>query len=112
MKRHRTMKDIRKFYIIMALLLVSCFTAGAQPKSATQGLLTLKTYKRGGKPVGTAYGVLIDRNGTVLSSWSPFNGADSAVVVDGADAVIQWRKFTVPTSSMTSPNSALPALHR
>lgn len=115
MKRHRTMKDIRKFYIIMALLLVSCFTVGAQPKSATQGLLTLKTYKRGGKPVGTAYGVLIDRNGTVLSSWSPFNGADSAVVVDGAgrshsvekiygaNELYDFAKFSIAGASSLTP---------
>lgn len=115
MKRHRTMKDIRKFYIIMALLLVSCFTAGAQPKNATQGLLTLKTYKRGGEPVGTAYGVLIDRNGTVLSSWSPFNGADSAVVVDGAgrshsvekiygaNELYDFAKFSIAGASSLTP---------
>lgn len=89
--------------------------AVAQPSSARQGLLTLKTYKSGGEAVGISYGYLIDRNGTVVSGWTPFNGADSAVVVDasgktypvekiyGASELYDISKFAIGGASSLQP---------
>lgn len=70
--------------IAMLLIAFASSTAMAQPKIAQQALLTLKTFKTGGEAVGTSYACAIDKDGTVLSGWTPFDGADSAVVVDAA----------------------------
>lgn len=68
--------------ILTVLCLAAVVPTMAQPRTAQQALLTLKTYKTGGEPVGTSYACVIDRNGTAVSGWTPFDGADSAVVVD------------------------------
>ena len=111
----RTMKYIVRFSVLTTLLLLSCMTVVAQPRAAMQGLMTLKTYKTGGEPVGTSYACLVDRKGTVLSSWSPFNGADSAVVVDasgrshavekiyGANELYDFAKFSIAGASSLTP---------
>lgn len=94
----------------------------AQPGSARQALLTLKTYKTGGEPVGTSYGYLIDGEGTVVSGWTPFNGADSAVVVDangksypvdkiyGASELYDIAKFGISNYSGLRPVSLAKSL--
>lgn len=71
-------------FILSAMCLAAFLPLQAQPRSAQQALLTLKTYKTGGEAVGTSYACAIDKNGTVLSAWTPFNGSDSAVVIDAA----------------------------
>lgn len=76
------MKKSLFLLLIIFGLIIGVKPVVAQPSSARQALLTIKTYKTGGEPVGTTYGCLIDRNGTVLTGWTPFNGSDSAVAVD------------------------------
>lgn len=70
--------------LVLTLCLTAATAAVAQPASSRKALLTLHTYKSGGTPVATAYGCLLSADGTAVSSWSPFDGADSAVVVDAA----------------------------
>lgn len=73
----------RTIYHILALAL--CITASqqvtAQPKKSQQATFTLNTYKSDGTKVATAYGCFIGKDGSALSGWTPFKGADSAVVV-------------------------------
>lgn len=109
------MKYTTKLLVLTLLFLASCTITFAQPRTAVQGLLTIKTYKTGGEQIGTSYGYLIDRNGTVLSAWSPFNGSDSAVVVDangrshavekiyGANELYDFAKFCVADASSLTP---------
>ena len=109
------MKYTTKLFVLTLLFLASCTITFAQPRTAVQGLLTIKTYKTGGEQIGTSYGYLIDRNGTVLSAWSPFNGSDSAVVVDangrshavekiyGANELYDFAKFCVADASSLTP---------
>lgn len=109
------MKYTTKLFVLTLLFLASCTITFAQPRTAVQGLLTIKTYKTGGEQIGTSYGYLIDRNGTVLSAWSPFNGSDSAVVVDangrshavekiyGANELYDFAKFCVADASSLKP---------
>lgn len=108
------MKNIFKL-IFIALCLAGVMPASAQPNSAKQALLTLKTYKSGGEAVGMSYGYLIDHNGTVVSGWTPFNGADSAVVVDangrsypvekiyGASELYDISKFCIGNAQSMQP---------
>lgn len=70
------------FTIIFSMFIA--LSAWGQPKNAKQVLLTLKTFKSGGAPVATSYCCKIAADGTMLGAWTPFNGADSAVVVDAA----------------------------
>lgn len=109
------MKYTTKLFVLTLLFLASCTITFAQPRTALQGLLTIKTYKTGGEQIGTSYGYLIDRNGTVLSGWSPFNGSDSAVVIDangrshavekiyGANELYDFAKFCVADASSLTP---------
>lgn len=109
------MKYTTKLFVLTLLFLASCTITFAQPRTALQGLLTIKTYKTGGEQIGTSYGYLIDRNGTVLSGWSPFNGSDSAVVIDangrshavekiyGANELYDFAKFCVADASSLKP---------
>lgn len=108
---------MRKIIVLLTivLLMAGIAPAIAQPASARQALLTLKTFKHGGEPVGTSYGVLIDHEGTVLSGWTPFDGADSAVVVDaggrtypvdkiyGVSELYDIAKFAIAGASAMQP---------
>lgn len=75
---------MRKLFFLFSILFCLTFSmsAGAQPANARKALLTLKTFKADGSPVATSFCCLVKADGTALSAWSPFNGADSAVVVD------------------------------
>lgn len=69
-----------------ALLFVS-IAAYAQPaavKTAGKSVFTLSTFKADGTLLSTSRGVFIDNEGTAVSAWAPFAGADHAVVVDAA----------------------------
>lgn len=108
--------NIIKAAVVIAAL-VATLPSAAQPMSARQALLTLKTFKSGGKAVGTSFGYLIDRSGTVISAWTPFNGADSAVVVDakgrsypvekiyGASELYDIAKFAIGGATAVQPIS-------
>lgn len=111
--------NIKMKRIKTLILLIACIAgivpAMAQPSSARQALLTLKTYKSGGQAVGMSYGYLIDNKGTVVSSWTPFNGADSAEVIDangrtypvekiyGASELYDISKFCIGNASSLQP---------
>lgn len=75
----------KKLFIILSLIvpLVS-MSVQAQPSAAKQKLLKLKTYKTGGELLSSSYACIIDKDGTTLSAWTPFVGADSAVVTDAS----------------------------
>lgn len=77
------MKKTHIILLAVSMLLLPA-VAKAQPAAARQKLLTLKTYKSGGELVATSFASMVDKDGTVLSSWTPFVGADSAVVTDAA----------------------------
>lgn len=77
---------MKKITTVLAMFFVS-LAIQAQPaavKTAGKSVFTLTTFKADGSIQGTSRGVFIDNDGTAVSAWSPFAGADHAVVVDAS----------------------------
>ncbi len=69
--------------IIIGVLLTA--TASSQPswtKKATKSVFTLKTFSADGTLIGSTNGFFTGEDGEAVSSFSPFKGASSAVVID------------------------------
>jgi len=103
-----------------AVLLMLSFShalhLSAQPwaKKASQAVFTLKTFKADGTLLGSSNGCFIGEHGEALSSFSPFKGADRAVVIDaqgkewpvdcmiGANEMYDVAKFQVAVKKPTA----------
>ena len=75
---------MKRFYTIIGLLLTAA-TLVAQPgwvKKATKSVFTLKTFAADGSLVGSTNGFFTGEQGEAVSSFAPFRGASSAVVID------------------------------
>ena len=72
--------------MIASLLLVVCvsFSQPSWVKKTAKSVFTLKTFDASGTLIGSAGGVFVGENGEALSSFEPFRGASSAVVIDAA----------------------------
>ncbi len=74
---------------ILTTLFISLLTAAttlAQPspvKKAARGVLKITTFKADGTIQSTGYGALTDADGTAIAAWTPFEGAQTAVAIDG-----------------------------
>ena len=69
--------------IIIGVLLTA--TASSQPswtKKAAKSVFTLKTFSADGTLIGSTNGFFTGEDGEAVSSFSPFKGASSAVVID------------------------------
>lgn len=101
--------------IIIGVLLTA--TASSQPswtKKATKSVFTLKTFSADGTLIGSTNGFFTGEDGEAVSSFSPFKGASSAVVIDaqgkelpvacmlGANETYDVAKFRV-TAKKTVP---------
>lgn len=101
--------------IIIGVLLAA--TANSQPswtKKATKSVFTLKTFSADGTLIGSTNGFFTGEDGEAVSSFSPFKGASSAVVIDaqgkelpvacmlGANETYDVAKFRV-TAKKTVP---------
>lgn len=101
-------------------------TAAAQPapvKNVAKSVFTLTTFKQDGTLLASSHGVFIDADGTAVSDWSPFVGADKAVVIDangkkmdvvcliGASEIYDMAKFRVDgkTVAATLASTTAPA---
>lgn len=70
---------------LIALLLGGHSQVNAQSanvKKAAKSVFSLTTFKADGTLLGSTRGVFIGENGEAISTWKPFVGADSAVVID------------------------------
>ena len=67
-------------WLLMGTVLSSW--AQAWSKKAAQAVFTLKTFKSDGTLLGSANGVFVSENGEAVSCFTPFRGADRAVVID------------------------------
>ena len=75
---------MKKLYIIINLLIVAA-VAAAQPswvKKATKSVFTLKTFAADGALVASSSGFFTGEQGEAVSSFSPFRGAASAIIID------------------------------
>ena len=109
--------------IIIGVLLA--MTANSQPswtKKATKSVFTLKTFSADGTLIGSTSGFFTGENGEAVSSFSPFKGASSAVVIDaqgkewpvacmlGANETYDVAKFRVAAKKTLPPPMLLRAL--
>ncbi len=82
------MKEIRirkQTGVIICMLFVCLATIQAQTpwaKKSAQAVFTLKTFKADGQLLGSTNGFFIGENGEALSSFTPFKGAQRALVID------------------------------
>ena len=73
------------FVIISLFLTILPQQALAQPSSVIQvgqSIFSLTTFKADGTILASTHGFFIGSNGEAISSWTPFVGAASAVIVD------------------------------
>ena len=77
---------MKRIMMIASLLLVACvsFSQPSWVKKTAKSVFTLKTFDASGTLIGSAGGVFVGENGEALSSFEPFRGANSAVVIDAA----------------------------
>ena len=54
----------------------------ANVKKVEKSVFSLTTFKADGALLGSTHGVFVGKNGEAVSTWKPFVGADSAVVID------------------------------
>ena len=107
---------MKRLYIIIIGVLLTA-TANSQPswtKKATKSVFTLKTFSADGTLIGSTNGFFTGEDGEAVSSFSPFRGASSAVVIDaqgkelpvacmlGANETYDVAKFRV-TAKKTVP---------
>ena len=75
---------MKRLNTLIGLLLISAAVV-AQPgwvKKATKSVFTLKTFAADGSLVGSTNGFFTGEQGEAVSSFAPFRGASSAVVID------------------------------
>ncbi len=105
----------------IALLILSFLPALAQPiavSTAAKSVFTLTTFKADGSIQASSHGVFISADGTAISPWKPFVGADHAVVIDnkgkkydvdciiGANELYDVAKFSVKGNTIRAAFAA------
>ncbi len=105
------MKKTIILILVTLLAMPRLMAQSAAVKKVAEAAFTLTTFKNDGSIVGTASGVFIDGNGTAVSPWKPFEGADYAVVIDakgrrhqvdaiyGANEIYDLAKFCIADKS-------------
>ena len=108
------MKILRTAITLLLMGTVLSSWAQAWSKKAAQAVFTLKTFKADGTLLGSANGVFVSENGEAVSSFTPFRGADRAVVIDaqgkewpvetmmGANDMYDVAKFKVAAKKPTA----------
>jgi len=102
----------------LMLLCMATLGAMAQPaavKNIAKSVFTLTAFNKEGDITASSHGVFIDNNGTAISDWSAFDGADHAVVIDangkkmdvdyiiGANEIYDMAKFHVKGKTVGAP---------
>lgn len=75
---------MRKLFILTCLIAI-CNITFAQPKwakKATKSMFTVKTFAKDGTMIGSTNGFYINENGEGVSCFTPFRGADKAIIID------------------------------
>ena len=113
--RNNIIMQRRALISLSFLFYFSFIPAGAQPwiKKAAKSVFSLKTFTADGSLIGSANGFFIGTGGEAVSSYAPFKGAATAVVIDangkelpvtailGADETYDVVKFLVDNKKTT-----------
>lgn len=107
------MKRLSLLFIFSYLLFSYAVAQTPWAKKAGNGVFTLKTFDANGSLLGSAYGFFTGEQGEAVSSFTPFKGAQRAVVIDaqgkewpvalmvGADNTYDIAKFQVDSKKTT-----------
>lgn len=68
--------------IIVSCLFINHAVAQSWVKKATKSVFTLKTFAADGSLLGSSNGFFVSEDGEAVSSFAPFKGASSAIVID------------------------------
>ncbi|MCI6618065.1 MAG: hypothetical protein MSD82_04350 [Prevotella sp.] len=110
------MKKIRITTLLLAMLFV-CQQGIAQIQKAAKAVFTLTTFDKDGGILASSHGVFVSADGDAISTWTPFVGASSAVVIDasgrkmnvkymlGANEIYDVCKFKVDGRTTPAPVS-------
>lgn len=77
------MKKILSLFVFVFTMNVTL----AQPSNVqkvSKSVFTLTTFKKDGSILASSKGVFVGPQGEALSAWTPFVGADSAIVIDAS----------------------------
>ena len=105
--------------IVGLFVLVAAFqmvlAQSAQVQKLGKSVFTLTTFKKDGSILSSAKGVFVGNKGEAVSLWTPFVGADSAIVIDasgkkmevevlyGANELYDVCKFRVAGTTVAAP---------
>lgn len=104
------MKKVKTILYLLFFLLQYSVAQPSSVKKTARSCFTLTTFKSDGSLLGRANGVFISSDGVGVSLWTPFIGADKAVVIDangishdvecllGADEIYNLVKFRIKGS--------------
>ena len=79
------LKSLIRNYILPTCFLLLCTGMKAQPSAVQKtgkAVFSLNTFKADGELLATSYGVFTSKDGEAISLFTPFIGADSAIVID------------------------------
>ncbi len=108
---------------ILSIFMLATLVAGAQPaavQNAAKAVFTLTTFNKDGSIHATSRGVFVGTDGEAISTWKPFHGAASAVVVDakgnkmqvdalmGANELYDVCRFRVKGATVAAPVAKAP----
>lgn len=101
------------FVLVAAFQMV--WAQSAQVQKLGKSVFTLTTFKKDGTILSSAKGVFVGNKGEAVSLWTPFVGADSAIVIDasgkkmevevlyGANELYDVCKFRVAGTTVAAP---------
>ena len=85
------MKKILLFFTVF-LLTLSVKSQPAAVRKTVKSVFTLTTFNKDGSLHASGHGIFVSADGQAVSTWTPFVGADHAIVID-ADG----KQYTVET---------------
>lgn len=108
---------MKRFFGLLFFVLVfnAVYAQSAQVQKLSKSVFTLTTFKKDGTILASTKGVFVGTNGEALSTWTPFVGADSAIVIDaygkkmqvealyGANELYDVCKFRVQGNTIAAP---------
>lgn len=76
---------MKRIYLLIMSIVFSIsgvLAQSAQVQKASKAVFTLTTFNKDGSILASSHGVFVGKDGEAISTWTPFVGADHAVVVD------------------------------
>ena len=72
------------FFFLFAALTLQVSAQPGPVKNVGKSVFTLTTFKADGSLLASSHGVFVGNDGTAVSDWTPFVGAEKAVVIDAS----------------------------